>query len=54
MLLRIIIMVVFAVDCVACKTVSQLFYLCFGGLRFDLVCSTNCECVIRPQVTLYN
>ena len=26
------------------------FYLCFGDLPFDLVWS-NCECVIRPEVT---
>ena len=40
----------FAVDRGVCRTVSQLFG-CVLDLSFDLVWS-NCECVIRPEVTL--
>ena len=44
------VVVVFAVDCDVCRTVSQLIILVFGDMRFDLVWS-NCELMIRPEVT---
>ena len=43
-------LVVFAVCCVECKTVSQCF-MCLDDLRVDLVWR-NSKCVVHPELTL--
>ena len=46
-------LVVFAIGCVACETVSPLFTCIFGDLCFDLV-GVSVDGVIYPEETLFH